>query len=145
MAAALLVPLTLGGQSRSEGCTLGLRQLFPLGGPFAGNTEVTVTGTAFRDFGDVKCRFGIDEVAAQLVNDTTIHCTSPGCASPTCVPGQQATAVPVPLEVSMNGVSFSGVGLQFTYYDMRHVAVSLLTPAGGPRTGATQVIPPYLA
>ena len=54
------------------GCAVGVRQLFPLGGPFLGNTAVTVTGRAFRDLGDVKCRFGIDEVQARLVNETTV-------------------------------------------------------------------------
>ena len=37
----------------------------------------------------------------------------------------------------MNGVTFTGTGLQFTYYDMRAVYVSLLRPRGGPRQGAT--------
>ena len=45
----------------------------------------------------------------------------------------------VPLEVSMNGVSFTGSGLQFTYYDMRHVTISRLDPNGGPSTGGTAV------
>ena len=39
----------------------------------------------------------------------------------------------------MNGVSFTGSGLQFTYYDMSLVHVSLLTPAGGPNAGATRL------
>ncbi len=121
-------------------CTCHVRQLFPLGGPFTGGTAVTITGRAFRDLGDVKCRFGVDEVQALLVNETTIECASPGCTSPTCVSGQEETHVPVPLEVSMNGVSFTGSGLQFTYYDMRYVAISLVTPAGGPRAGATPLL-----
>ena len=29
--------------------------------------------------------------------------------------------------------------MQFTYYDMKHVAISLVTPSGGPRAGDTQV------
>ena len=124
----------------ADRCTCHVRQLFPLGGPFTGGTAVTVTGVAFQDLGDVKCRFGEDEVQALLVNGTTIECAAPGCTSPTCVSGQQETHVSVPLEVSMNGVSFTGSGLQFTYYDMRHVAISLLTPAGGPRAGATPLL-----
>lgn len=104
-----------------------------------GNTAVTVTGVAFQDLDDAKCRFGIDEVQAHILNDTTMECSSPGCSSPTCVAGQQQTSLSVPLEVSMNGVSFTGSGLQFTYFDMAHVAVSLLTPSGGPNAGATQL------
>ena len=120
-------------------CTVATHSIFPLGGPYDGNTAVTVTGVAFQDLGDAKCRFGIDEVQARIVNSTTIECSSPGCASPTCVAGQQQTAVHVPLEVSLNGVSFTGTGLQFTYYDMQRVAVSLLTPSGGPRSGNTKL------
>ena len=129
---ALLVPLTAAPIIPNDlsDCTINTRQLFPLGGPFAGNTAVTVTGKAFRDLGDVKCRFGIDEVQARLVNETTIECSSPGCTSPTCVSGQEETQVIVPIEVSMNGVTFTGSGLQYTYYDMRHVAVSLLLRHG---------------
>ena len=32
-----------------EQCTCAVRQLFPLGGPFTGNTAVTITGRAFQD------------------------------------------------------------------------------------------------
>ena len=133
-----LPPGTL-NHPRDDRCTVRLRQLFPLGGPFLGNTAVTITGVAFQDLGDAKCRFGVDEVQARIVSDTTIECSSPGCASPTCIAGQQQTSLPVPLEVSMNGVSFTGSGLQFTYYDMSQVHVSLLTPAGGPNAGATRL------
>ena len=135
------------GEHHLDGSTGGhsiaachVRQLFPLGGPFTGGTAVTVTGIAFQDLGDVKCRFGEDEVQALLANETTIECASPGCTSPTCVRGQEETHVTVPLEVSMNGVTFTGSGLQFTYYDMRYVAVSHITPAGGPAAGATPLL-----
>ena len=127
------------GHSHFSGCACGVRQIFPHGGPFTGNTAVTITGRAFQDLGDVKCRFGIDEVQARVVNETLVECSSPGCTSPTCLPGQEYTELAVPLEVSMNGVTFTGSGLQYTYYDMRVVAVSLLTPSGGPRLGGTQL------
>ena len=122
-----------------ERCTCMLRQIFPLGGPVTGNTAVTITGHAFQDLGDVKCRFGVDEVQARVVNETIIECSSPGCASPTCIAGQEEKHVSVPLEVSMNGVSFTGSGLQYTYYDMRHVHISRLDPSGGPSTGGTAI------
>lgn len=96
-------------------CTARVRQLFPLGGPFSGNTAVTITGVAFQDVGDVKCRFGLDEVQARVVNETIIECSSPGCTSPTCLTGQEQTEVSVALEISLNGVTFTGSGLQFTY------------------------------
>ena len=123
-----------------ERCTCMLRQIFPLGGPVTGNTAVTITGHAFQDLGDVKCRFGVDEVQARVVNETIIECSSPGCRSPSCLPDAAAFQHPVPLEVSMNGVTFTGSGLMFTYYDHSAVHVSLLTPRGGPRYGGTQLL-----
>ena len=140
-----------------------VRQIFPVGDPFAGNTAITVSGNNFIDIGDVKCRFGVDEVQARIVtvteqrlktnprgsyfpdipievNVTTLECSSPGCRSPSCLPDAAAFQHPVPLEVSMNGVTFTGSGLMFTYYDHSAVHVSLLTPRGGPRYGGTQLL-----
>ena len=174
MRLAAWAALTFGGLVRGEHgdtlvhtheptCEVGVRQIFPLGGPFNGNTAVTVSGRSFRDVGDVKCRFGFDEVQARLVtvteqrlktnprgsyfpdipievNVTTLECSSPGCRSPSCLPDAAAVQHPVPLEVSMNGVTFTGSGLMFTYYDHSAVHVSLLTPRGGPRYGGTQLL-----
>ena len=140
-----------------------VRQIFPLGGPFVGNTAITVSGNNFRDVGDVKCRFGVDEVQARLVtvaeprlktnprgsyfpdipievNVTTLECSSPGCRSPSCLPDAAAVEHAVPVEVSMNGVTFTGTGLQFNYYDQTTIHVSVLTPRGGPRYGGTKVL-----
>ena len=140
-----------------------VRQIFPLGGPFNGNTAVTVSGNNFRDVGDVKCRFGVDEAQARLVtvterraktnprgsyfpdlpievNVTTLECSSPGCRSPSCLPSAAAVDHAVPLEVSMNGITFTGSGLQFNYYEHAAIHVSLLTPRGGPRHGGTQLL-----
>ena len=140
-----------------------VRQICPLGGPLVGNTAITVSGNNFRDVGDVKCRFGVDEVQARLVtvaeprmktnprgsyfpdipievNVTTLECSSPGCRSPSCLPDAAAVEHAVPVEVSMNGVTFTGSGLQFTYYEHAAIHVSLLTPRGGPRYGGTQLL-----
>ena len=140
-----------------------VRQICPLGGPLVGNTAITVSGNNFRDVGDVKCRFGVDEVQARLVtvaeprmktnprgsyfpdipievNVTTLECSSPGCRSPSCLPDAAAVEHAVPVEVSMNGVTFTGSGLHFTYYEHAAIHVSLLTPRGGPRYGGTQLL-----
>ena len=148
--------------THQESCEVAVRQIFPLGGPYNGNTAVTISGRNFQDVGDVKCRFGVDEVNARLVtsdashwvtnprgtsfpdvevkeNVTVVECSSPGCRSPTCLKAAHLLEVAVPLEVSMNGVTFTGSGLHFTYYDWDAVHVSLLTPRGGPRHGNTQL------
>ena len=56
-----------------------------MGGPFLGNTAVTITGVAFNDLGDVKCRFGVNEVQAVRRNATLIECSSPECSAPLCL------------------------------------------------------------
>ena len=80
------------GHSHFSGCACGVRQIFPHGGPFTGNTAVTITGRAFQDLGDVKCRFGIDEVQARVVNETLVECSSPGCRRRrACRPGSPSS------------------------------------------------------
>ena len=129
-------------------CEVAVRQIFPLGGPFNGNTAVTVSGPSFRDMGDVKCRFGIDEVQAQLLtattqrwvmnprgrafpdvpveeNTTVLECSSPGCRSPTCLPSATELEVVVPLEISMNGITFTGAPAQATSHTTAHSSSTL--------------------
>ena len=62
-------------------------QLFPHGGPSLGGTRVIVTGTAFADVGDLRCRFGVQTVPAILLGEdgTALECTTPACERPSCV------------------------------------------------------------
>lgn len=121
----------------ADTCEVFTRQIFPLGGPLDGGTTVTVTGAEFHDHGDMKCRFGQSEVQALFVNDTLLKCVSPMCSESTCLTGGTVVGLGVPLEVSMNGVTFTGTGLQYHFYDMARIYVSHLTPSGGPRGGGT--------
>ena len=74
-----------------------------------------------------------------MISATLLTCVSPACTSPSCVTAAADTQIDQPLEVSMNGVDFTSVGIHWRYYDMRHVFVSHLTPGGGPTRGGTQV------
>ena len=102
--------------------------VFPRGGPFTGSTKVLISGTNFEDIGDCKCRFGGTEVAAVCVNSTLIECTTPACTPPSCELAESELDVPVSIEVSLNGVTFTSSGQMFTYVDMRAVEVSALDP-----------------
>eukprot|EP00966_Prymnesium_polylepis_P283438 6548686-Prymnesium_polylepis.1 len=77
---------------------------------------------------------------AVLLNTTLIECSAPECRAPACLAdGEDVREKGVSLEVSLNGVTFTDTGLMYTYYDMRHVHVSTLTPRGGPLNGATRL------
>ena len=49
----------------------------PAGGPFAGGTRVTIFGHSFASLNNLSsCRFGIDPVAATLVDGGAVACLS---------------------------------------------------------------------
>ena len=118
-----------------------MRAISPIGGPSLGGTPITVTGESFQDLGTVQCRFAGIVVVASVLNGTRIECISPACTSPACwshsLPGTQL--LHVPLEVSMQGVSFTDNAIQFTFVQPALVGVSSLSPSGGPRAGGTRV------
>jgi hypothetical protein len=96
---------------------LAVTKLEPNSGPVQGGTEVTITGSGFRNFGKLmKCKFGNIVVPARLrttyghvfnpYNGDTLVCEAPQIAS--------ATAVAV--EVTLTGDTYTNEGIQFTYY-----------------------------
>ena len=66
-----------------------------------------MTGDSFEDLGSVRCRFAEIDVEALVVNRTRIECISPACTSSACLPNSRTEHVYVPLEVSMQGVSYT--------------------------------------
>ena len=82
-----LVQVTLNAQeyttstatfSAYEQSLVRVSALVPHGGPLAGGTHVVVLGAGFAAFATdhLKCRFGTEVVAAELVNETALVCTS---------------------------------------------------------------------
>ena len=126
---------------------LPVAALEPVGGPVSGGTTVRFHGHSFdTELGDgiARCRFGLIEMSALVINSTLVECTSPVC-SVGCIdqagplnltPGSDdwgGRLASVPLEVASDGQQFSTFGLHFSFYQTEWSA--LITPSGGPRRG----------
>ena len=92
----------------------------PHGGPLAGGTRVVVLGAGFAAFatGHLKCRFGTEVVAAELVNETALVCTSLARG------GASLEAVEVTLNADVSSHSLTADGVVFDYYDASAVAIA---------------------
>lgn len=122
----------------------------PQAGPYHGGVVVTVFGRGFaaaQGFGSgsagetivpnqnarrpmLSCRFGSVEVPAlRIVSDSSLQCIAPS---------QPAGAVQVPVDVSVDGQTFSRSGIHFRYREPAFV--TSLLPAKGPATGGTAVL-----
>lgn len=79
-------------------------------GGVAGGTAVSVRGEGFEDASMLGCRFGTSGdnlVQAEFVSQQEIVCTTPVMAG----------AGSLPVEVTINGVDFSGNGHRYSYHD----------------------------
>ena len=113
-------------------------QLSPKGADAPGDIAVLVLGTAFRDFGDAKCKFGSAEVPARVHHTGAITCTAPHSKDAMIVPPYYPFQMPV--MISLNGVNFKGSHLAtFWYYNLSRVLVAAVRPSGGPPSGGTLV------
>ena len=86
--------------------------LVPHGGPLAGGTRVVVLGAGFAAFATdhLKCRFGTEVVAAELVNETALVCTS------LARDGASLEATEVTLNADVSSHSLTADGVVFDYY-----------------------------
>jgi hypothetical protein len=104
-----------------------LRSLSPAAGSESGGSEVHIFGQDFLYSAQLRVRFGqAPPVVPVWVSSRMLVATSP--------PG---TPGPVELQVTLNGVEYSPVGLQWTYSPAASVAS--LSPADGPLSGNTRV------
>ena len=115
----------------------------PFSGPSTGETVVTISGSGFirKTFAMAKCRFGVREVPAILVNNSYITCVSPAVALNVVLDSELLFRNPfgairssLVLDVALNGFDFEPVG-DFFYYTPP--VVSLLSPSSGPSGGGT--------
>ena len=104
--------------------------LEPSVGSEVGGTEVLVSGYGFLNRVDLRCLFG-ESANEAIVHAEWISQTLVQCVSPTTVPGA------VSVQVSNNGVDFSGRASMFTYHEK--VAVHSMTPKQGSQQGGTQI------
>ena len=54
----------------------------PSQGPVSGGTRVTVVGSNFNNTGNLTCKFGRKEVAAEFVSSSEIRCAAPAVREP---------------------------------------------------------------
>jgi alpha-tubulin suppressor-like RCC1 family protein len=120
-----------------------LRRLEPGGGPTAGRTTITISGSGFKTFAnpvvfDEKgirkygplCKFGPSRVPAEIRDDSTVICYSTASLFEEIVN----------VEVSLNGIDFttSDPPVKFSYF--KHPTVLSITPTSGPFEGGSSVI-----
>ena len=104
----------------------------PTSGPTLGGTLVTFSGAAFTSGAQPACRFGH---SSSSVPGTFAGVSTGGtvtCAAPAAEAGYE-----VPVEMSVDNVSFTAAGHTFTYY--HEVVVSASSPSSGPADGGTRV------
>ena len=119
-----------------------IRVISPSGGSNAGNITVMVSGTAFRNFGDVKVKFCSVEVRGYVLNEGTITCISP----PVSALHRGSGFTPSPVQstacqvyVTLNGVDYTSSFGTFWYYNLTAVSIAKVRPSGGPVAGGTLV------
>ena len=99
--------------------------IFPIGGSTAGGTIVTVSGDAFTSA--ATCRFNLAlATSATVQSSSTMLCESPAHAA-----GLAA------VEVTNNGQQFTGLDVQYQYYEP--LQVTNVLPTTGPVDGHTVV------
>jgi len=110
---------------------LKLKSISPRVGDVNGGTSVsirTANGSSVFESNTLGCRFGeSDTVAATILGENLISCVSPV--------GHMGA---VTVEVTENGVDFTGSGLSFTY--LPAPTISNIYPTSGPTNGGTRVI-----
>lgn len=117
--------------------------LSPRGSGLGGNVTVLVSGAAFQDWGDVKCRFCSVEVRGHVLHSGAITCIAPPISEfrrRTGAPPLTAS-MSCRVDITLNGVDFtrdSPAG-PFWYYNLSHIMVATLRPSGGGYEGGTLV------
>ena len=100
----------------------------PIVGPIHGGTRVTISGQGFRNSSKLVCIFGSRRASAEYKSTTEIVCKTPHVAS----------AGPVPIYISINGVDEEPAFSSFNYAAIP--VISEVSPDRGPIQGATSVV-----
>ena len=129
-------PTSMVGPDRGKPAIL---LLSPTGGTPEGNVTVMVAGVAFRDLGDVRCRFCTAEVRGFVLHRGAITCTAPPVSAfvPTLAPAELVLPTVCSVDVTLNGVDYtSNPDARFWY---SRATVATMRPSGGPLAGGTRV------
>ena len=109
-----------------------LHTMSPSSGPRSGNTSMVVSGANLQRGTQYTCRFGhLGDVVAQYENDSALSCQSPASLS--------TYSETVPLEVSLDNVSYTASGLLFQYTS-ESLPLALLPDRGSTAGGGVCVI-----
>ena len=99
----------------------------PRQGPIKGNTEVTLTGTNFKENSVIKCMFGDQIIEGKFVTVHKVKCVSP----------PHGKAEFVPIKVSFEKDLWSSGQIKYLYYDQP--SIKSIEPSCGPESGYTQI------
>jgi hypothetical protein len=143
---------------------LSVQHIQPQGGPFSGNTMVTIYGTHFAEMARTHagvdhdgsttqdtsgwqqiaethtsglfCKFGLVETPATLIDYRTMKCESPYISDHITHVWEDE-----PLDVTLNGQnnSYTTSLVNFTYYGQATLTVLSIYPEAGPKQGGTVV------
>ncbi|RHZ20333.1 hypothetical protein DYB31_000784, partial [Aphanomyces astaci] len=102
--------------------------VLPAFGPVGGNVSVRVLGTNFLPSLDLACRFGSSiAVLGRYISSNEVHCVAP--------PSIKAGMVDV--FVTLNGLYFDPLSLQYEYLPEWHIRT--VTPSNAPISGGTAI------
>ncbi|RHY92009.1 hypothetical protein DYB35_001665 [Aphanomyces astaci] len=102
--------------------------VLPAFGPIGGNVSVRVLGTNFLPSSDLACRFGTSiAVLGRYISSNELHCVAP----PSIIAGM------VDVSVTLNGLYFDPLSLQYEYLPEWHIHT--VTPSNAPISGGTAI------
>ena len=147
-----------------DAASLHVSAVWPLGGPDAGGTAITVFGSSFADYGGVSVRIGVGGqaqiLAAHVLNTTALLAITLNVSNSTPIDGVRITLdgggfdfggtgpaarVGAPVMVSLNGAYseeqslLRGAAATFHVYPHAELRVSEVFPAGAHHSGGTEV------
>ena len=114
------------------GAELIVSAITPQGAPVSGGTLLTLHGSGMLDLGDVRVRFGRYGAVQARVDASGRNFT--------CITPPMLRAGDEPLAVTPDGATYTRAGLALRVFNARSIAISKLTPRGGPTNGGTRVV-----
>ena len=113
----------------------------PSGADLAGDVTVLVSGAAFHDFGDVRCRFCSIAVRGTVHHPGAITCVAPSYEE-LVQRGGTPPSIPTScnVDVTLNGVDYTGrPKWGFWYFNRSKISLATMRPSGGGLAGGTRI------
>jgi len=103
-------------------------EIFPSSGSTQGGTEIQIRGSGLDVLGDVRCRFGVIDAPAHVVNETQMSCISPPSVS------SGTTQLKV---LDTSSILMHDRDLTFEY--VSRISLNSIYPKSGPLEGGTEI------